>query len=69
MAGLCKLVCKEQNKEEWRSICSRREMTGVATPPDKDGLTFFTALLLLRRSLAKLGVLVVMLWWGYQFLR
>ena len=59
MAGLCKLVCKEQGKEEWR--CSRREMTAVATLPDKDGLTFFTALSLLRRSLAKLGNLVVML--------
>ena len=61
MAGLCTSVCKEQGKEEWRSICRRREMTAVATPPDKDGLTFFTALSLLRRSLAELGVLVVVL--------
>ena len=35
-------------------------MTAVATPQDKDGL-IFTVLSLLRRSLAKLGVLVVVL--------
>ncbi len=45
-------MCKERGKEE--------EMTVVATPQDKDGL-IFTALSLLRRSLAKLGVLVVVL--------
>jgi hypothetical protein len=61
MAELCKSVCKEQGKEEWWSICSRREKTAVATLPDKDGLTFFTVISLLRRSLAKLGVLVVVL--------